>query len=58
VSPFEAQQHGVCAACPEPIRPGDVIRVVDGQPVHETCVDDWPDVCPHCWLPHAGKCPS
>lgn len=54
-----AEFPGVCPACGAPIREGDRIVATDEGWMHAGCeLPDEPvnDLCPHCWIYHAGEC--
>lgn len=62
---FPARFDGVCAAeCGERIHPGDMVRYVDDELVHDTCTpkDDPLEllpgevVCGVCWLVKPCRC--
>lgn len=38
--PLEARYAGRCRRCDDTIAPGDLIRIRDGAPAHDTCVED------------------
>lgn len=58
--PFEARYHTTCAGCEEKISPGDLVKFVDDEVVHEDCEprEERPakPPCPACFMVHAGEC--
>jgi hypothetical protein len=65
VSTFTATFYGQCPDCHLPIRPGDPVRYLDSEVLHDDCADDAehrarrPDrvPCPFCFTFHTGECP-
>lgn len=59
---FEARYQSRCAACPDPIEPGDTVTYVDDELVHAHCdseparEDDVDEVCTACRLVHREDC--
>lgn len=66
--PFAAQYGGACAAdCGDPIKPGDEVRYLADELMHDECASDAdgrivaaeraePTVCRDRWTVHAGEC--
>lgn len=63
--PFEASYPGRCPGCDCPIEPGERVRYVDDDLLHEACADRGPAAildaapgkpCGACWTVHAGEC--
>ena len=45
---FEVQYHGTCASCGEHIEPGDLVRYLDDEVIHEDCYEAPPAAPSNC----------
>lgn len=57
---FVARYPGRCGAGDDPIRPGELVRFVDDELVHDACEHSDPArpavVCASCWLTKPCDC--